>query len=67
MNWIDANEEMPEAEETVLIYMPEADSEPIWPGYFDYYGDHCWLLADGMPAPRVTHWMHFPFPPKELS
>ena len=64
MNWIDVNEEMPEAEETVLLYMPEANGEPIWPGYFDYYGDWCWSLADGRPAGLVTHWMHFPFPPR---
>lgn len=65
MKWIDVNDEMPEAEETVLIYMPDADGELIWPGYFEYYGDCRWLLADGMPAGRVTHWMHFPFPPKD--
>lgn len=64
MKWICIDDEMPEAEETVLIYMPEAETEPIWPGYFDYSNSR-WLLADGMPAGRVTHWMHFPFPPKE--
>ena len=64
MKWIRVDDEMPETEETVLIYMPEAETEPIWPGYLNDSGS-CWLLADGMPAGRVTHWMHFPFPPKE--
>ena len=62
MEWIDADKSLPDAEETVLLYMPDAESEPVWPGYFDgWNGD--WLLADGMPAGRVTHWMHFPGAP----
>lgn len=62
--WIDVETQLPDAEETVLIYMPNAEVEPVWPGYFDYYGDRCWCVADGMPAGRVTHWKPFPLPPE---
>ncbi len=60
MEWINADKWLPDCEETVLLYMPDAECEPVWPGYFDGYADGLWLLADGMPAGRVTHWMHFP-------
>ncbi len=63
--WIDVNDEMPETEDPVLMYMPDADGEPIWPGYFEYWSHRRWLLDNGMPAGRVTHWMHFPLPPKD--
>lgn len=66
MKWIDVNDQLPDAEETVLLFMPEAEGEPIWPGYFEYYGNCQWLLADGMPAGLVTHWMHFPDGPGVL-
>jgi hypothetical protein len=66
MKWIDVNKQMPDADETVLLYMPEADGDPVWPGYFEYYGDWQWLLADGMPAGNVTHWMPFPEPPEVM-
>ena len=61
--WICADKQLPDSEETVLLYMPDAECEPVWPGYFDHYGDMEWRLADGMPAGRVTHWMPFPEPP----
>lgn len=64
MVWIDVNDALPDAETTVLLYMPGAESEPVWPGYFDFFDEAQWLLADGMPAGTVTHWMHFPEPPK---
>lgn len=64
MKWIDASEALPDDCETVLLYMPTAESEPVWPGYYEYYGNDGWLLADGMPAPEVTHWCHFPEPPE---
>lgn len=59
MEWINADKSLPDESETVLLYMPDSVSEPVWPGYFDGYTDG-WLLADGMPAGRVTHWMQFP-------
>lgn len=58
LHWTCADKELPDSDETVLLYMPDAESEPVWPGYFEYDGS--WRLADGMPACRVTHWMPFP-------
>lgn len=63
MEWINADKSLPDEEETVLLYMPDSPSEPIWPGYFDGYSHNGWLLEVGMPAGRVTHWMHFPDAP----
>lgn len=65
IEWRRPDDELPDSEETVLLYMPEADSEPIWPGYFDHYGDFCWKLADGMPADEVTYWAYFPEGPAQ--
>lgn len=62
--WIDVNKRLPDAEETVLLYMPGAFGEPVWPGYFTACNVFRWMLADGMPAPEVTHWMPFPEPPE---
>ena len=58
--WICADKELPDSDETVLLYMPMRRST-TWPGYFEYDGS--WCLADGRPACRVTHWMPFPEPP----
>jgi len=62
--WHVADDVLPGAEDTVLMYMPDAASDNMWPGFYDYYGDACWLLADGTPAGRVTHWAHFPAGPE---
>jgi len=59
--WICADEQLPDSDETVLLYMPDAACEPVWFGFLD--GDCSWRLADCMPAPRVSHWMRFPEPP----
>ena len=64
IEWRRPEDELPDTEETVLLYMPEAEGEPVWPGYFDHYRDCCWLLADGMPAGTVTHWAYFPEGPE---
>lgn len=55
LKWVDDG--LPDADETVLMFMPDAD-EQVWPGY--YAGDDGWLLADGMPAPKVTKWAPMP-------
>ena len=67
MKWISVDDQLPDADETVLLFMPEAEGEPIWPGYFECYGSCQWLLADGMPAGNVTHWMRFPDGPGVLA
>lgn len=65
IEWRRPEDELPDADETVLLCMPEADGQPVWPGYFDYYGDLCWMLADGTPAGNVTHWACFPEGPAQ--
>lgn len=65
IEWQRPEDALPDTEETVLLYMPEAEGEPVWPGYFDHYGDFVWLLADGMPAGQVTHWAYFPEGPAQ--
>ena len=60
--WICADKQLPSYLETVLLYMPDDESELVWIGYFDS-GDGFWRTVDGMPAGRVTHWMPFPEPP----
>jgi hypothetical protein len=57
ITWIDADLILPESDETVLLEMPEATDEPVWPGYHD--GD-VWRLANGTPAPKVRRWAEFP-------
>lgn len=64
IHWHRVDDALPDAEETVLLWMQDAAGDPVWPGYFDYYGDQCWLLADGMPAGNVTHWASFPEGPR---
>ncbi|MBN8462664.1 MAG: hypothetical protein J0M01_07600 [Dechloromonas sp.] len=65
IHWHVADDVLPNAEDTVLLCLPDAPiGERVWPGYYDYYGDRIWLLADGMPAGRVTHWAHFPAGPE---
>jgi hypothetical protein len=56
----------PDAETTVLLYMPKAD-EPIWLGYLDFdeekplWRDVSSVGLRGRFAP--THWAHLPEPP----
>ena len=64
IKWRKPENELPDSEETVLLFMPDAEGEPVWPGYFDHYGDFCWMLADGMPAGNVVAWSYFPEGPK---
>lgn len=54
--WLEPSEQLPDADETVLLHMPEAD-EPVWPGYLD--GD-VWRLSCGGEAPRVARWAAMP-------
>lgn len=55
ITWHPASE-LPDADETVLLHMPEAD-EPVWPGYWD--GEQ-WALSCGGPAPTVERWASMP-------
>lgn len=53
--WIRVEDQLPDADETVLIHVPEHD-EPVWLGYYDdgqWHGVDAMPLGPGMP---VTHW-----------
>jgi len=52
--WIDAAEQLPDADTTVLVFAPES-SEAVWLGYFDGEG---WHSVEGMPyaAGAVKAW-----------
>ena len=58
--WKSVADEMPDSEQTVLYYAPEAD-EPVWLGFHD---GECWrqVSAEQVEA-EVTHWMQLPEPP----
>lgn len=50
--WIDVNDEMPDADLNVLVFT----GEEVWIGYFD--GDR-WRAAEAGSI-QVTHWMEMP-------
>lgn len=62
--WIPCNQQLPDADTTVMTLAPGSD-EPIWPGYLDGTG---WYNVDGtaIDDSAVTHWMPFPEPPEGL-
>lgn len=53
--WKAVKDEMPAADETVLIHCPEAD-EPVWLGFFD---GEAWRDVNAEPL-TVTHWAIMP-------
>ena len=62
-NWIPVEESMPDDDETVLVYVPEHDSDDVWLGYHE---DDKWLDPLGFEYQKaVTHWMALPEPPKK--
>lgn len=63
IHWADTAERLPDADTTVLCFWPEAEDEPVWPGYTD---GECWYTADGFPVFRgaPTYWAHMPGGPK---
>lgn len=60
IRWRAIADELPDADETVLIYCAEA-SEPVWLGFLDADGWHC--ATTGAPT-TVTHWAPMPGGPK---
>lgn len=54
--WVRASEYLPDDDETVLLYAPDA-SDPVWLGYRDA---DVWRYVDGMEAAGVTHWVPLP-------
>lgn len=59
--WHDAESSKPDSDMTVLLDMPGAESEPVWPGYWDD-GEGAWLTADGAPLTdkEVKAWAEMP-------
>lgn len=62
IHWLNASEQRPDADETVLIAIPTHD-DPIWLGYFD---GTTWITAEGLPLSdhTVTAWAHMPGGPQ---
>lgn len=61
IKWIDVNVELPDDGTTVLVHIPEANSERVWLGYLD---EDEWITVDAMPfTNRVTHWAELPSGP----
>jgi hypothetical protein len=60
LGWRACIDEMPDSDETVMIYHPDSD-EPVWMGYHD--GDQ-WRSVEATTVP-VSHWRPLPEPPKE--
>lgn len=56
-DWKTIADEMPDSDETVLVFSKEAD-EPVWLGYWDSEND-CWRAVDGSKI-EVTHWAKMP-------
>lgn len=61
ITWRRLQDAMPDADLTVLLFMPTDEDCPAWPGYWD---GEIWRLADGMPAPNVVAWADMPEGPK---
>jgi len=53
VEWIDAREEKPDEEQTVLLFCPDAN-EPVWPGYLDD-GQWRWV-SGGLVTDFVVAW-----------
>lgn len=60
-HWTSVNDEFPDADLIVLMWMPDEASEPVWPGYWD--GER-WLSAEGDQISGVRGWTDFPKPPE---
>ena len=64
--WVDATEILPDADTTVLVYMPESDN-PVDVGFYDgeFWFDYLGAALTGRNV--VSHWMQLPDGPKTCS
>jgi hypothetical protein len=63
ITWIDPSDELPDEEQTVLLFVPNA-SEPVWPGFLS---DGVWCWADGgVIRETVVAYAELPAGPVEL-
>lgn len=60
MNWISAEDKLPDDSTTVIVATPD-DPDPVWLGYYE--GGR-WYSAEGCEV-YVTHWCEMPAPPEE--
>ncbi len=59
--WMRSQDRLPDDGITVLVSVPECESEPVWLGYHD----DGWRWIDGQAVRgTVTHWRHLPDPPR---
>jgi len=63
VTWIRVTDRLPDDDTIVLVYAPNAASEPVWLGYLD--GED-WHWANGMRVGQlVSHWAEMPEGPKD--
>lgn len=60
-NWTLVEDGLPDSDITVLIWMPNDASEPVWLGYWD--GDR-WMSIEGFQVSGVYAWIDIPKPPE---
>jgi len=66
VEWIAARVRYPDTDHVVLMFIPEMDSEPVWPGWWDS-AEEVWrnLEGDSLGGSAVTWWADLPEPPAE--
>ena len=57
----------PDADVTVLIYMPEALGDPVWFGYYDDQELAWFYPSSDRAGGMVTYWAHLPKGPSDDS
>ena len=58
--WVSVNDRMPEEAVPVLVWESQGFA------YVDIYKDGVWVIGT-QNLSKLTHWMHIPDPPKEVS
>lgn len=58
INWKRVEDEMPDADVTVLIHAPDG-GERVWLGWYDSE-DACWREVGASEVEGVTHWADVP-------
>jgi hypothetical protein len=62
IQWWSPRERMPDDDTTVLLWVPESDGEPVWPGHWS--GEE-WCWTCGTPVPQeVQAWADVPIGPQ---
>ena len=60
--WIRSIKRLPDDGITVIVYVPECESDPVW---FGYHEDDAWRWIDGsLIGGTVVAWRHLPDPPR---